>query len=70
MRFSRHVKNEMRRYEIPALDVEAVAKDPGEEFRDDHGNHRLCGADRDGRAIIVIVANDGPDFVITTFPDG
>ena len=29
----------------------------------------LTGLDREGRAIIVILADDDLDFVITTFPD-
>jgi hypothetical protein len=33
------------------------------------GNPRLGGLDANGRAIIVVVADDDPDFVITTFPD-
>jgi hypothetical protein len=29
----------------------------------------LTGPDANGRAIIVVVAGDDPDFVITTFPN-
>jgi hypothetical protein len=29
----------------------------------------LHGPDANGRAIIVVVADDDPEFVITTFPD-
>jgi hypothetical protein len=35
---------------------------------DEHGNPRLAAFDRSGRAIIVVVADDDPEFVITTFP--
>jgi len=30
---------------------------------------QLMGIDRNGRAIIVVIAGDDPEFVITTFPD-
>jgi hypothetical protein len=35
---------------------------------DERGNSRLTGVDRTGRAIIVVVAEDDSNFVITTFP--
>jgi hypothetical protein len=36
---------------------------------DPRGNPRHTGPDANGRVIIVVVADDDPDFVITTFPD-
>jgi hypothetical protein len=59
----------MRLYGIRTSDVAAVVWNPTTASRDEHGNPRLTGLDRDGRAIIVIVAGDDPNFVITTFPD-
>lgn len=69
MRFSRHAKNEMRLYKITAADVESVVAAPGSTGRDGKGNPRLGGLDANDRAIIVVVADDDPEFVITTFPD-
>ena len=70
MRFSRHAKNEMRLYEITPFDVIAAVAKPIQRDKDDRGNTRLIGFGCDGRAIIVIVAGDDPDFVITAFPEG
>lgn len=69
VRFSRHAKNEMRLYGIARSDVEAVVAAPRAAGEDTRGNRRLTGPDANGRAIIVVVADDDPDFVITTFPD-
>jgi Domain of unknown function (DUF4258) len=69
VRFSRHAKNEMRLYGILSSDVESVVANPARTSRDEHGNPRLTGLDVSGRAIIVIVAGDDSNFVITTFPD-
>jgi hypothetical protein len=69
MRFSRHAKNEMRLYKITPADVGAVVAAPNETGLDARGNRRLTGPDANGRAIIVVVVADDPDFVITTFPD-
>ena len=69
MRFSRHAKNEMRLYGITRADVGAVLAAPAARALDARGNPRLTGPDANGRAIIVVVADDDPNFVITTFPD-
>jgi hypothetical protein len=69
VRFSRHAKNEMRLYGITPADVESVAAAPSAASADAHGNRRLTGPDANGRAIIVVFADDDPGFVITTFPD-
>jgi len=69
VRLSRHAKNEMRLYGITPADVRAVAARPTTTGRDAGGNHRLGGPDSNGRAIIVVIADDDHDFVITTFPD-
>lgn len=67
MRLSRHARNEMRLYRISLQDVEAVVTDPAGQDLDDRGNARLTGETEDGRPILVVVARDDPDFVITTF---
>jgi hypothetical protein len=67
--FSRHAKNEMRLYGITPADVAAVIAAPAVAGADTRGNPRLTGPDASGRAIIVVVADDDPDFVVTTFPD-
>jgi hypothetical protein len=69
VRFSRHAKNEMRLYKITPADVRAVVACPAMTARDPRGNPLLTGPDANGRAIIVVVADDDPNFVITTFPD-
>jgi Domain of unknown function (DUF4258) len=69
VRFSRHAKNEMRLYGITPPDAQAVVRAPSATDTDPRGNPRLTGPDANGGAIIVVVADDDPDFVITTFPD-
>jgi hypothetical protein len=59
----------MRLYGITITDVESVAASPDQVARDAFGNSRRSGLDTSGRAIIVVVAHDTPNFVITTFPD-
>jgi hypothetical protein len=67
VRLSRHAKNEMRLYDIDAQDVNATIREPMSRELDDRGNTRLSGETADGRPILVVVAGDNPDFVITTF---
>lgn len=67
MRLSRHAKNEMRLYRISDGDVEATVADPSSRELDQRGNARLAGETHDGRPILVVVAGDDPDFVITVF---
>jgi hypothetical protein len=69
VRFSRHAKNEMRLYKITPADVSAVVAARVVAGVDAKGNPRLTGPDANGRAIIVVIADDDPGFVITTFPD-
>lgn len=57
----------MRLYRIAAEDVEATMKEPAGRAVDDRGNARLAGETADGRPILVVVAADDPDFVITAF---
>lgn len=59
----------MRLYGICLSDIEAALSRPILDGTDEDGNRRLSGLDADERAIIVVIAGDDPDFVITTFPD-
>jgi hypothetical protein len=67
VRLSRHAKNEMRLYRISETDVKATIDQPLDTAPDERGNPRLLGETADGRPILVVVAADDPDFVITTF---
>jgi hypothetical protein len=58
----------MRLYGISPADVDAVALQPVLRSVDERGNWRLVGFGSGDRAIIVVVAHDDFDFVITTFP--
>jgi Domain of unknown function (DUF4258) len=57
----------MRLYRISPEDVEATVTDPAGRELDERGNARLSGETSDGRPILVVVARDDPDFVITAF---
>jgi hypothetical protein len=59
----------MRLYGIRVGDIEAVVSSPMRTQFDRSGNRRVTGLGMDRRAIIVVLAGDEPDFVITTFPD-
>jgi len=67
MRLSRHARNEMRLYRTGTQDVEGALANPARRDFDDLGNARLSGATADGRPILVVVAQDDPDLVITVF---
>ncbi|MGH2910289.1 MAG: DUF4258 domain-containing protein [Solirubrobacteraceae bacterium] len=67
MRFSRHARNEMRLYRLTRQDVAAVVASPQERDMDERGNLRLIGQALDGRRILVVIAEDDQDFVITVF---
>jgi hypothetical protein len=67
VRLSRHAKNEMRLYGIDDQDVEATIKAPAKRESDERSNARLSGETADGRPILVVVAADDPEFVITAF---
>lgn len=57
----------MRLYGIRARDVESILRDPASRDPDERGNARLSGLAEDGRRILVVVAGDDPEFVITVF---
>jgi hypothetical protein len=68
MRFSRHARNEMRLYRISVQDVESATAQPLRRDLDPKGNVRLSGETGEGRPILVVVAGDDPDLVVTVFP--
>jgi hypothetical protein len=57
----------MRLYGIGPADVESAIASPMNRERDDRGNARLTAETGDGRPILVVVAQDDPEFVITVF---
>lgn len=57
----------MRLYGMTAEEIESTISDPAARAVDDRGNARLDGETPDGRPILVVVAGDDPDFVITVF---
>jgi Domain of unknown function (DUF4258) len=67
VRFSGHARNEMRLCSVVAEDIEVTVRNPVSRDVDDRGNARLAGETTDGRPILVVVAGDDPDFVITVF---
>lgn len=58
----------MRLYRITQQDVEVAMTHPSRRDRDAKGNLRLSGVTNDGRRILVVVAGDDPDLVVTVFP--
>lgn len=58
----------MRLYRVSAQDVETTIAHPVSRDRDVRRNTRLVGQTADGRPILVVVAGDKPDFVITVSP--
>lgn len=57
----------MRLYRISSKDVESMVGNPTKRDLDDKGNARLSGETGDGRPILVVVAEDDPNFVVTVF---
>ena len=57
----------MRLYRISARDVEAAVTNPARRDLDERGNARVAGMTGDARPILVVVARDDPEFVITVF---
>jgi hypothetical protein len=57
----------MRLYRVSRDDVEATVTTAAARALDERGNSRFAGETRDGRPILVVVAGDDPDFVITVF---
>lgn len=57
----------MRLYRIASSEVEGTLKSPLASELDERGNSRLTGETADGRPMLVVVASDDPDLVITVF---
>lgn len=57
----------MRLYRIASSEVEGTLKSPLTSELDERGNSRLTGETADGRPMLVVVASDDPDLVITVF---
>jgi hypothetical protein len=67
VRFSHHAKNNLRLYGGTAVEVESVVKSRLKKGLDRRGNPMYLGfAGR--RPVVVVVAGDDPNFVITVFP--
>jgi hypothetical protein len=58
----------MRLYGIRVADIATVIAAPTVREVDERGNARFTGVADDGRRILIVVAGDEPDFVITVFP--
>jgi len=58
----------MRLYRISVQAVETAAARPVSRDLDRKGNVRLSGKTGEGRPILVVVAGDDPDLVVTVFP--
>lgn len=57
----------MRLYRVGPEEIAATIASPIAHDVDGRGNARLSGVTTDGRPILVVVAGDDPDFVITVF---
>ena len=57
----------MRLYGISQEDVESAIANPAGGDRDGRGNARIRAETADGRPILVVVAQDDPEFVVTVF---
>ena len=67
MRFSHHAKNNLRLYGGTAVKVESVVKSRLKKGLDRRGNPMYLGF-VGRRPVVVVVAGDDPNFVITVFP--
>ena len=67
MKFTRHARNEMRLYRVSAAEAQRIAAEPVDEELDHDDNVRRRGLSEDGREIVVVVAGDDPNLVITLF---
>lgn len=67
MRFTRHTRNEMRLYRVSKREAVRIAAKPMDTGLDRKGNARRAGLTDDGRKVVVVVARDDPELVITLF---
>ena len=65
MRLTRHARNRARLYALTHGEIYRVLTGGATLAPDRRGNPRRLGRARDGRQIVVVVALDNPELVIT-----
>ena len=70
MRLSRHARNRSRLYRIQSAEIELIVAGGRLIDFDARGNPRIAAVVADGREILVVVALDNPDLVITLMERG
>lgn len=66
MRFTRHARQRLKLYRVTRDQAEAIAASGALTGHDARGNPRRTGA-VDARAIVVVIALDNPDLIITLY---
>ncbi len=66
MRFTRHARQRLKLYRLTRDQAEAIAAGGVLTGRDARGNPRRTGA-VDARTIVVVIALDNPDLIITLY---
>ena len=66
MRLTRHARRRLRLYRLSEADVSETLIASEEGDFDEHDNPRFTASVR-GRRIVVVVAKDQPDLVITAY---
>lgn len=66
MRFTRHARQRLKLYRVRPDQAEAVAATGALTGHDARGNPRRTGA-VDARTIVVVMALDNPDLIITLY---
>jgi len=62
---TRHAANRCRLYRIALGEIERIVRTGKALEPDMRGNRRILGAAADGRELIIVVALDNPELVIT-----
>lgn len=66
MRFTRHARQRLKLYRVTRDRAEAIAASGALTGHDARGNPRRTGA-VDARTIVVVIALDNPDLIITLY---
>ena len=66
MRFTRHARQRLKLYRVTRDQAEAIAASGTLTGHDASGNPRRTGA-VDDRTIVVVIALDNPDLIITLY---
>ncbi len=66
MRFTRHARQRLKLYRVTHDQAEAIAASGTPADPDAKGNPRRTGA-VDARTIVVVIALDNPDLIITLY---